>query len=123
MRPLIAMRTPFGSGSAVADGVAEVASDGLVETREHVRGEAARGVRRSSSRAVGGLPRSRRRRGNEGHEGQVASGLARGALQVAVGGRQALPELRALLTGRLLRPNVDAAPTNIDRGRAGRRAG
>jgi hypothetical protein len=30
--------------SAVADGVAEVAADGLVEAREHVRGEAARGV-------------------------------------------------------------------------------
>ena len=35
-----------GERGAVADGVAEVASDGLVETREHVRGEAARGVRR-----------------------------------------------------------------------------
>jgi len=46
----------------------------------------------------------------------VASGLARGALQVAVSGRQPLPELRALLTGRLVRPDVDAAPTDLDSG-------
>jgi hypothetical protein len=54
--------------------------------------------------------------GTRAHEGQLASGLALGALQEAVGGRQSLPELRALLTGRLLRPHVDAAPTDIDLG-------
>jgi hypothetical protein len=51
---------------AVADGVAEVASDGLVDTREHVRGEAARGVRACRH------DRSAARRGVVGVEGTRA---------------------------------------------------
>ena len=120
MRPLIAMRTPRGERGAVADRVAEVAPDGLVQTHEHVRSEAAREIRTCGhDRSVVGRGavgvRSRGRRGNEGDEGQVSSSLARGTLQVGVGGREPLPKLRALLTGRLLRPNVDGTWTELTR--------
>ena len=69
-----------------------------------------------AGRAVGGLPRSRRRCRNEGHERQVTSGLARGALQVAVGGGQSLPQFRALVAGGLSCANVDGARTDLDMG-------
>ena len=69
-----------------------------------------------AGRAVGGLPRSRRRCRNEGHKRQVTSGLARGALQVAVGGGQSLPQFRALVAGGLSCANVDGARTDLDLG-------